>query len=147
LHPRESPPDPSRARESICRLHAAQRDFYAGGPGDRLRELLAEDIVWTVPGRSAIAGRYEGIEQVLAYFARRRDIASRTFVMRASEILVGEGEHVAALTEGRAILAGVERRWWTVGLYQLRGELIAACWLLPLDIEEFDSIWQTREGS
>lgn len=147
MHPHDRSQETSRARESICRLHAAQRDFYAGGPADPLREALTEDVVWTVPGRNAIAGRYEGIEQVMAYFARRRDIASRTFVMHTSEILTGEGEHVAALTEGHAILAGVERRWWTVGLYRLRGELIAACWLLPLDIDEFDRIWQAREGS
>jgi ketosteroid isomerase-like protein len=133
---------PERAREIIRRLHAAQREFYAGGPSDRLREVLAEDIVWSVPGRNAIAGRYEGIEQVLAYFARRRELASRTFVMRTSEILVGDGEHVAALTEGRATLTGVEHTWWTVGLYRLRGELIVACWLLPLDAGEFDRIWQ-----
>ena len=61
--------------------------------------------------------------------------------MRASEILVGEGDHVAALTEGRATLGGVERHWWTVGLYRIRDGLIAACWLLPLDIDEFDRIW------
>jgi ketosteroid isomerase-like protein len=135
--------DPAtQARETVSRLHAVQRDFYAGGAADRLRELLAEDIVWSVPGRSRIAGRYEGIEQVMAYFGRRREIASRTFVMRASEILVGEGDHVAALTEGRATLGGVERQWWTVGLYRIRGGLIAACWLLPLDIDEFDRIWR-----
>lgn len=135
--------DPAKqARETVLRLHAVQRDFYAGGADHRLRELLAEDIVWSVPGRSRIAGRYEGIEQVMAYFGRRREIASRTFVMRASEILVGEGDHVAALTEGRATLGGVERQWWTVGLYRIRDRLIAACWLLPLDIDEFDRIWR-----
>ena len=133
--------DPAaQARETVSRLHAVQRDFYAGGADHRLRELLAEDIVWSVPGRSRIAGRYEGIEQVMAYFGRRR--ASRTFVMRASEILVGEGDHVAALTEGRATVGGVERQWWTVGLYRIRDGLIAACWLLPLDIDEFDRIWR-----
>jgi hypothetical protein len=62
--------------------------------------------------------------------------------MQTGEILEGEGDHVAALTEGRAILAGAERRWWTVGLYRVRGGLIAACWLLPLDMDEFDRIWQ-----
>jgi ketosteroid isomerase-like protein len=134
--------DPAtQARETVSRLHAVQRDFYAGGADHRLRELLAEDIVWSVPGRNRIAGRYEGIDQVMAYFGRRREIASRTFVMRASEILVGEGDHVAALTEGRATLGGVERHWWTVGLYRIRDGLIAACWLLPLDIDEFDRIW------
>jgi ketosteroid isomerase-like protein len=132
----------ARMRETVSRLHVVQRDFYLGGPEEPLRDVLTEDVVWSVPGQNAIAGRYEGIAQVLSYFARRREIASRSFVMRAIEILVGEGEHVAALTEGRAVLAGVERRWWTVGLYRLRGAQIAACWLLPLDPDDFDRIWR-----
>ncbi len=82
----------------------------------------------------------------MRYFARRRDIASRTFVMRTTEILTGEGDHVAALTEGRATLAGAERQWWTVGLYRLRDGLVTACWLLPLDIDEFDRIWRPIAG-
>jgi hypothetical protein len=141
----DHPADPAKIREAVSRLHAVQRDFYLGGPEEPLRDVLTEDVVWSVPGRNAIAGRYVGIAEVIAYFARRREIASRSFVMRASDILVGEGEHVAALTEGRAVLAGVERRWWTVGLYRLRRELIAGCWLLPLDPDEFDRIWQARE--
>ena len=129
------------ARDHIESLHLAQRDFYAGGSGDRLRELLTDDIVWTIPGRNAIAGRYEGIEQVMAYLERRRELASRSFQMQTREILAGEGNHVAALTDGRATLGGVERRWSTVGLYRVRDGRIAACWLLPLDAEEFDRIW------
>ena len=129
------------AGDYIERLHLAQGEFYAGGSGERLRELLTDDIVWTVPGRNAIAGRYEGIEQVMAYFERRRELASRSFQMHTREILAGEGDHVAALTDGRATLGGVERRWSTVGLYRVRDGRIAACWLLPLDAEEFDRIW------
>ena len=129
------------ARDHIESLHLAQRDFYAGGSGERLRELLTDDIVWTIPGRNAIAGRYEGIEQVMTYFERRRELASRSFQMQTREILAGEGNHVAALTDGRATLGGVERRWSTVGLYRVRDGRIAACWLLPLDAEEFDRIW------
>lgn len=138
----DHPEDSSKTRDTVSRLHAAQRDFYLGGPVEPLRDILTEDVCWSVPGRNAIAGRYEGISQVISYFARRREIASRSFVMRASEILVGEGEYVAALTEGRAVLAGAERSWWTVGLYRVRHELIAACWLLPLDPDEFDRIWR-----
>ena len=48
------------------RLHAAQGAFYAGGPPEPLRALLADDIVWTVPGDNAIAGRYEGADAVMA---------------------------------------------------------------------------------
>ena len=129
------------AGDYIERLHLAQGEFYAGGSDERLRELLTDDIVWTVPGRNAIAGRYEGIEQVMAYFERRRELASRSFQMHTREILAGDGDHVAALTDGRATLGGVERRWSTVGLYRVRDGRIAACWLLPLDAEEFDRIW------
>ena len=35
----------------------------------------------------------------------------------------------------------VERRWSTVGLYEVADERIAACWLLPLDPRGFDTIW------
>jgi ketosteroid isomerase-like protein len=137
----------SGTRETVQRLHKAQREFYSGGPGAPLRELLAEEIVWSVPGRNAIAGTYEGIDQVMDYFARRREIASRSLTMHPSELLLGEGDYVAALTEGRAILEGAHRRWWTVGLYRVRGGLIAACWLLPLDMEEFDRIWRAGKRS
>ena len=127
--------------EPVAKLHEAQRCFYAGGSSEALLEILAKDVQWTVPGKNAIAGRYTGIDEVVAYFARRRDMASGTLTMRTREILVGGGDHVAALTDGSAVLGAVEERWSTVGLYRLRGELIAACWLLPLDAEQFDRIW------
>jgi ketosteroid isomerase-like protein len=134
--------DRLRVLAQLRRLHAAQGEFYAGGSGDALRALLADDVVWTVPGKNAIAGTYEGVDAVMAYFARRRDLASRTFRMHPGEVLVGDGEHVAVLTAGTALIAGEERRWSTVGLYRFAAERVAACWLLPLDAQEFDRIWQ-----
>jgi ketosteroid isomerase-like protein len=129
-------------RQCIDLLHAAQKEFYAGGAADRLHSILTDDVVWSVPGRNAIAGRYEGIENVIAYFARRRDMAARTLSMHTHDILVGQGDFVAALTDGHATLDGVRRQWSTVGLYQLRDDRVAACWLLPLDSDAFDRIWQ-----
>jgi ketosteroid isomerase-like protein len=126
----------------LRRLHEAQGAFYAGGSGDAVRALLTDDVVWRVPGKTAIAGTYEGVDAVMEYFARRRDLASQTFRMHPGEVLVGDGEHVAVLTDGTALIAGEERRWSTVGLYRFAGERVAACWLLPLDAEEFDRIWQ-----
>jgi ketosteroid isomerase-like protein len=129
-------------RKCIDLLHTAQKEFYAGGSADRLRSVLTHDVVWSVPGRNAIAGRYEGIENVIAYFVRRRDMAARTLSLQTHDILVGQGDFVAALTDGRASLDGVQRQWSTVGVYQLRDDRVAACWLLPLDFELFDRIWQ-----
>ena len=125
----------------LARLHAAQGEFYAGGADGPLRALLAPDIEWHVPGRNAIAGHYRGIEEVMAYFAHRRDLVARSFRMEPGEVLVGDGDHAAVLTDGVAVVGGREECWSTVGLYRLAGGRIAACRLLPLDAEAFDRIW------
>jgi uncharacterized protein len=127
--------------EAIERLHAAQGAFYAGGPEAPLTELLAADVVWVVPGRNAIAGTYRGRDEVMAYFARRRDQASKSFRMHPGEVLVGH-DHIAVLTDGTATIGGREHRWSTVGLYRVRDGRIASCHLLPLDPAAFDEVWR-----
>jgi ketosteroid isomerase-like protein len=108
-----------------------------------VRDLLAADVVWHIPGDNPLAGTYVGIADVIAYFVRLRELASRTFRAHPGEVLVGDGDHVAVLTDGSAHLGGVDRRWSTVGLYRFRGDLIAWYWLLPLDAREFDAVWRS----
>jgi ketosteroid isomerase-like protein len=133
--------DRDEARRVLARLHEAQGAFYAGGPPEPLRALLAHDVAWVVPGTNLIAGEYRGIDEVMAYFARRRDVAAGSFRMHPGDLLSGDGDRVAVLTDGTATIGGVERRWSTVGLYRLREGRVAACWLLPLDQAAFDAIW------
>ena len=129
------------AVDLLDRLHDAQNAFYGGGDRTQLERLLTEDVAWTVPGENAVAGRYEGRDAVFAYFERRRDLAGGTFRMHRRDVLAGEGDRIAALTDGTATIGGAEHRWETVGLYEVRGGRIAACWLLPLDPAAFDAIW------
>jgi ketosteroid isomerase-like protein len=133
--------DREEARRILASLHEAQGAFYAGGPDEPLRALLTDDIEWVVPGSNAIAGEYRGVDEVMAYFARRRDLAARSFRMHPGDLLTGDSDRVAVLTDGTATIGGVERRWSTVGLYRLRDGRVAACWLLPLDQAAFDAIW------
>ena len=133
--------DADAAIALLDRLHEAQNELYAGGSEAAIRELLVADITWTVPGDSPIAGTYHGLEEVFDYFRRRRELAGRTFRMQRRDVLVGEGDRVAALTDGTATIGGVERRWSTVGLYEVADGRVAACWLLPLDQRAFDTIW------
>jgi ketosteroid isomerase-like protein len=133
--------DQDRATALLDQLHQAQNRLYSGGDGSALRDLLAEDIVWTVPGDNAISGSYRGVDAVLGYFARRRDLADQTFRMHRRDLLVGSGDRIAALTDGTATIAGAEQSWSTLGLYEIRDGRIQACWLLPLDGRQFDAIW------
>jgi ketosteroid isomerase-like protein len=129
------------ARGLLDRLHEAQNDFYAGGSGAALEQLLAPNITWTVPGNNRIAGTYGGLEEVLDYFRQRRDLADRTFQMNRRDVLVGDGDRIAALTDGFARIRDVDQRWSTVGLYDVIDQQITACWLLPLDQHAFDAMW------
>ncbi len=125
----------------LDRLHEAQNEFYRGGSDAALRQLLAPSVIWTVPGDSRIAGTYHGLEEVFDYFRRRRDLAGHTFQMQRRDVLVGAGSRIAALVDGFARIRDVEHRWSTVGLYDVIGRQIEACWLLPLDQRAFDAIW------
>src|SRR4051794_5814905 len=130
------------AERILQALHSAQAAFYAGDHDEAmLRQLLTEDVRWHVPGRNAIAGTHEGIDAVLAYFARRRELAAQSFRMHPGDLLVGNGDHVAAVTDGTATIGGEEHRWSTVGLYRLEASPISEGWLLPLDQEQFDRLW------
>ena len=133
--------DRDTAIDVLGRLHEAQNAFYAGRRAAPLEQLLAPDITWTVPGHNRIAGTYHGLEAVFGYFERRRDLADRTLQLERRDVLVGDGDRVAALTDGVATIRGVRHSWSTVGLYELIDQQIAACWLLPLDQRAFDAIW------
>ena len=67
--------------------------------------------------------------------------ADRTLRMRLRDLLVGEGNNLAALTDGYAEIAGRSCEWSTIGLYRLRGDRLAECRLNSFDQTEFDSIW------
>lgn len=135
--PADTPP-----LELVEELHRRQGEMYAGGSIDAVVELLAEDIVWHVPGVSPIAGEHRGIAQVVNYFDRRRRVASSTMQMRPGEV-IAEGDAVAQFVEGTALLGSERVTWQTIGVYRIDIEHCRVCevWLVPLDLDLFDRIW------
>lgn len=128
--------------ELVEELHRRQGEMYAGGSIDAVVALLAEDIVWHVPGRSPIAGDHRGIEQVIDYFERRRRLANATMRMHPGEV-IAEGDAVAQFVEGTAVLGGEQVSWQTIGIYRVDIEhrWIREVWLVSLDSELFDKMW------
>jgi ketosteroid isomerase-like protein len=108
-------------------------------------ELLADGIVWRVPGNSPIAGEHCRVDAVLEYFAERRELASATMKMYPGEILADE-EAVVQLVDGTARFVDEEVRWRTVGVYRLEDGRIREVWLVPLDLDRFDRIWTAAES-
>jgi acyl-CoA thioesterase FadM/ketosteroid isomerase-like protein len=117
-----------------------QREMYAGGELAAVEELLAEDVVWHVPGTSPIAGDYRGREAVTGYFRLRRELAGGAIRVAQG----GEAHHEEALVQladGRARLGGREVVWRTAGVYRVADGRVAEAWLVPLDQERFDRVW------
>jgi YbgC/YbaW family acyl-CoA thioester hydrolase len=120
---------------------ARQRAMYAGGSADAVTELLADDVVWHVPGTSPIAGDHRGRSAVLAYFALRRSLAGGRMGVVKHEAIAHDIALVQ-LADGTARLGGEEEvRWRTAGVYRVDGGRIAEAWLVPLDLAEFDRLW------
>jgi uncharacterized protein len=128
--------------ELVAELHRRQAEMYAGGSLEPVLELLAEDVVWHVPGSSPIAGDHRGRGQVASYFEQRRGLARATMRMRPGEAMV-RGESLAQFVEGTAELEGREVSWQTIGAYRvdLEAGLVREVWLVPLDSALFDRIW------
>jgi 2'-5' RNA ligase len=125
----------------VRRFHAAQAEVYAGsGAMDAVRDLLAEDVVWHVPGGSAIAGEHRGAEAVLAYMDARRRFMDGTFrvTVHGAALIAGR---VVQLAGGSAVRDGREVAWETVGVFRVADGRIAECWLVPFDQAAFDAIW------
>jgi hypothetical protein len=78
---------------------------------------------------------------MFGYFGLRRDFAGHTFQLKRRDVVVGDRRRLVALNDRLAAIRGVDHRWCTVGLYDVIGRQIAACWLLPLDQRAFDTIW------
>jgi ketosteroid isomerase-like protein len=130
--------------ELVAELHRRQGAMYAGGEVDPVVELLAEDIVWHVPGRSPIAGDHRGVAQVVEYFEKRRRLADATMRMHPGEV-ISQGDAVVQLVRGTATINGEEVSWQTTGVYRVDVEhrWIREAWLVPLDADLFDRIWSS----
>jgi ketosteroid isomerase-like protein len=128
----------------IRAFHDAQNQFYAGGDQAAAGAMLTADVTWHVPGRSAIAGDYRGREEVLRYFATRRDLARATFRITVRDVIADDGRAVI-FASGTVRRGGRSLGWETVSVFRIAAGRIAECWVLPYDQYHFDDIWSQPE--
>lgn len=105
-----------------------------------LADVFADDIVWHVPGKNAIAGEYRGRDQVMEYVRRRRALVDDTFDVTVEDVLAND-EHGFVIASGSALRDGKRLEWRAHGLYRFEHGRIVECWVLPEDQHAFDAIW------
>ncbi len=120
-------------------------DAQARGDIDAYIDLLSEDVVFHVPGRSRIAGEYRGKEEVREHFREIRSLSGGTFRTEIHDVLAGE-KHVVGLVRGQAEREGAAVDLPRVHVWHVRNGKLAELWVHPADQYTFDAYWGDRTG-
>jgi ketosteroid isomerase-like protein len=122
-------------RRTIERLTLAAQDAPCG-------ELLTVDVRWHEPGRSLVAGDYEGCDEVRSsLFGRLRELSGGTFrVTEWDGATIHDGREIAMYVV-RARRAGRDLLSRDVCVAELRGGAIAAARVYHADQHAWDRFW------
>ena len=113
---------------------------FARKEGFALRGLFAEDAVWTVPGRSVMAGTYRGREAIFRFLARLPKETDGTYGSELRDVLASE-ERAAALYRARGRRQGRDLELDQVLLFRIADGLVQEALALPSDPEAFEAFW------
>jgi uncharacterized protein len=120
----------------VRRIFAA----FADKEGFALRGLFAEDAVWTVPGRGAMAGVYRGRDEIFRFLGRLPRETGGTYASELVDVLASD-ERAAALYRARGERHGRRLELDQVLLFRIEGGLVREVLALPSDPEAFEAFW------
>lgn len=133
-----TPPASPRAeivRRFVGAVHA--------GDEDGMRDELALDVTWTVPGSTPVSGTFRGPDEVVAHLREVRERTGDTFGPadeQSRDVAVGEAcvvvvERYAATRGDRRLDS---RQAWVL---EVRGGRIAECVVHLDDQRHFEEFW------
>jgi ketosteroid isomerase-like protein len=110
------------------------RNAYEGGPEAAIA-ALADDVKWHFPGRSHVAGDFEGKGAVLEHLAAlQADFEVSLFALLADDKFAIAIEHVTAERNGKQY----DRH--DVAVFRIKGGKIAEVWVYPESQYELDDL-------
>jgi ketosteroid isomerase-like protein len=129
--------DTYRNSELVRRFTDAQQR----GDAAVLMNLLADDVIWHVPGRNLLSRDYVGIAEVAGFWGRVRELSGGTVRIELMEVLEGDHYAIALVKvfgerEGRSL--GGQFQAFT---YRIEDEKIAEFWFMVEDRYAVDAFW------
>jgi uncharacterized protein (TIGR02246 family) len=115
-------------------------DAFAHGDGFRLRDVFADDAVWTVPGDGVMAGTFRGRDAIFRFLARLPKETNGTYRSRLVDVLASE-ERAAALYRASGERRGRRLDLDQVLLFRLSGGVVSEVLALPSDAQAFEEFW------
>lgn len=115
-------------------------DAFSKGDMDTINEIFADDIVWHISGRSAVAGDYKGKQEVFGFFGQLAERSGGTFSIELHDVL-GNDDHVTALTHERAQRDGKTMDVNFVHVWHVRDGKAVEFWAASSDMYAGDEFW------
>lgn len=119
-------------------------EHFEDGDLELLRVVMADDVVWHEPGRSAIAGDYSGPEAVLGFLAELKRLSNGTFRAEVTDIL-SEPERAMVVMRETAELDGRALDELAVADFEIHHKKITEVTVYHYDTYSFDEFWGPRE--
>lgn len=107
---------------------------------DPMREIFADDVVWHVGGRSAIAGDYRGLGEILGLFARVAELSDGSYRIELEWVL-GDDSHGSALYRATGRRGEREIDIFQIGALRFEDGHVAEVTIVPFDQYAFDEFW------
>jgi uncharacterized protein (TIGR02246 family) len=115
-------------------------DAFARQDGFRLRDVFADDAVWTVPGDGVMAGTFRGRDAIFRFLARLPKETDGTYRSQLLDVLASD-ERAAALYRASGERRGRRLDLDQVLLFRLRDGVVAEVLALPSDARVFEEFW------
>jgi ketosteroid isomerase-like protein len=112
-------------------------EAFRGGDLETIRTLIDEDVLWHVPGRHPMAGEIRGLDDLIAWLGRLRELG---FTLREHDVF-GNDEHVCALSHMGARRPGVEVEVRVTSVFHFRDGKQIERWFYPEEMAAWDTIF------
>ncbi len=116
-------------------------DAFAKGDMATLADVIGEDVVWHLPGSSAISGKHRGREAVFSVLRQMGELSGGTFRTDVHDI-VGNDDHTVAEFWMMGSRGGKQIKLLTVDVYHVRDGQITEFWtFFHEDSRTWDEFW------
>jgi ketosteroid isomerase-like protein len=119
-------------------------DAFGSGDMATLTELFAPELKWHIPGRSVIAGDYNGRDAVFGLFGKLMELTNGTFRVEAREIIGDEKGGVFVMNDtgernGKRLDVMI-----TIRVHLESGKFVEM-WEHVADLYAYDEFWPLKQ--
>ncbi len=115
-------------------------EAFGRGDIDTVMGLFTDDIKWHVPGRSPLAGDYNGKEEVGGFFQQLMEGSGGTFRIQVHDVVAND-DHAVGLLHLQAERNGKTLNSQDVQVWHVKEGAFSEFWGTIRDQYAFDEFW------